>query len=75
MGFLALFGIVDARFLVRHSRYAILLIFIIAAIICPTPDPFGMTLFACPMLALYFVGVAVAFLVHPARRKPKVIAA
>ena len=71
IGFLALFGIVDAKFLFRHSRYAILIIFIIAAIICPTPDPFGMTLFACPMLALYFIGIGVAFLVHPARRKPK----
>lgn len=71
MGFLALFGIVDAKFLFRHTRYAILIIFVIAAIICPTPEPIGMTLFACPMLALYFIGIGVAFLVHPARRKPK----
>lgn len=71
MGFLALFGIVDAKFLFKHARYAILIIFIIAAIICPTPDPIGMTLFACPMLLLYLVGIGVAFLVHPARRKPK----
>ncbi len=69
--FLALFGIVDAKFLIRHIRYAILIIFVIAAVICPTPDPVGMTLFATPMLALYFVGVGVAFLVHPARRKAK----
>jgi sec-independent protein translocase protein TatC len=71
--FLALFGIVDARFLLKHFRYAILAIFLIAAIICPTPDMIGMTLFATPMLALYFVGVFVAFLVHPARRKNKEI--
>ena len=69
--FLALFGIVDARFLLKHIRYAILIIFVIAAVICPTPDPVGMTLFATPMLALYFIGVGVAFLVHPARRKAK----
>jgi sec-independent protein translocase protein TatC len=69
--FLALFGIVDAKFLLKHIRYAILVIFVIAAIICPTPDPVGMCLFATPMLVLYFVGVAVAFLVHPARRKAK----
>ena len=67
--FLALFGIVDAKFLVKHIRYAILAIFIISAVICPTPDPIGMTLFATPMLVLYFIGVGVAFLVHPARRK------
>ena len=66
--FLALFGIVDARFLLKHFRYAVLAIFLIAAIICPTPDPIGMCLFATPMLALYFIGVAVAFFVHPTRR-------
>jgi sec-independent protein translocase protein TatC len=69
--FLALFGIVDAKFLLKNIRYAILIIFVIAAVICPTPDPIGMCLFATPMLVLYFAGVAVAFLVHPARRKAK----
>ncbi|HEY1743417.1 MAG TPA: twin-arginine translocase subunit TatC [Granulicella sp.] len=73
--FLALFGIVDGKFLLRHFRYAVLAIFLIAAVICPTPDPIGMCLFATPMLALYFIGVAVAFLVHPAarnrRKQPK----
>ncbi len=69
--FLSLFGIVDAKFLIKHIRYAILAIFLIAAIICPTPDPIGMCLFATPMLVLYMIGVGVAFLVHPARRKAK----
>jgi sec-independent protein translocase protein TatC len=73
--FLALFGIVDARFLLRHFRYAILAIFIVAAIICPMQDPFSMCLFASPMLALYFFGVAVAWFVHPKRRKGKEAAA
>jgi len=67
--FLALFGIVDAKFLLRHFRYAILAIFLIAAIICPDPSPVTMCLFASPMLALYFLGVAVAWRVHPSRRK------
>src|SRR6202000_3562653 len=40
--FLSLFGIVDAKFLMQHIRYAILAIFLIAAIICPTPDPIGL---------------------------------
>jgi sec-independent protein translocase protein TatC len=69
--FLALFGIVDAKFLLKHFRYAILAIFLIAAVICPDPSPIGMCLFASPMLVLYFVGVLVAFLVHPDRRKKK----
>jgi sec-independent protein translocase protein TatC len=69
--FLSLFGIVDAKFLITHIRYAVLAIFVIAAVICPTPDPFGMCLFATPMLALYMIGVAVAYFVHPSRRKAR----
>jgi sec-independent protein translocase protein TatC len=69
--FLALFGIVDSKFLMRHFRYAILIIFIVAAIICPMPDPFSMCLFASPMLVLYFLSVGVAYYVHPNRRKAK----
>ena len=66
--FLALFGIVDAKFLLKHFRYAIMIIFIIAAVICPDPSPIGMTIFASPMLVLYFVGVGVAYFVYPNRR-------
>ena len=69
--FLSLFGIVDAKFLLKHIRYAILIVFIISAIICPLPDPISMCLFASPMLALYLVGVLVAYFVHPSRRKAK----
>jgi sec-independent protein translocase protein TatC len=69
--FLALFGIVDARFLLRHYQYAVLIIFLIAAIICPLPDAVSMTLFASPMLLLYFAGVVIAYFVHPSKRKPK----
>jgi sec-independent protein translocase protein TatC len=67
--FLALFGIVDAKFLLKHFRYAVLAIFLLAAILCPDPSPIGMCVFASPMLVLYFVGVGVAFFVHPDRRK------
>jgi sec-independent protein translocase protein TatC len=69
--FLALFGIVDAKFLIKHIRYAVLAIFLISAIICPLPDPVSMCLFASPMLILYLIGVGVAFMVHPDRRKAK----
>ena len=67
--FLSILGIVDAKFLIRHVRYAILIIFVIAAIICPLPDPVSMCLFAAPMLALYMVGVGVAYIFNPSRRK------
>jgi sec-independent protein translocase protein TatC len=62
--FLALFGIVDGKFLLKHFRYAVLAIFLLAAIICPMPDPISMCIFASPMLALYFIGVLGAFLVR-----------
>jgi sec-independent protein translocase protein TatC len=67
--FLSILGIVDAKFLIRHIRYAVLIIFVIAAIICPLPDPVSMCLFAAPMLALYMVGVGVAYIFNPSRRK------
>jgi sec-independent protein translocase protein TatC len=73
--FLALFGIVDAKFLLKHFRYAILGIFLLAAVICPDPSPVGMCLFASPMLGLYFLGVLVAYYVHPNRRKKRQAAA
>ena len=69
--FLALFGIVSPSFLWKNFRYAILVIFIIAAIITPTPDITTMCAFAAPMLVLYLVGIAGAWMVHPARRKKK----
>ncbi len=69
--FLALFGIVDSGLLWRNSRYAVLIIFVIAAIICPAPDPFTMCIFALPMLILYFVSILIAYMVHPTRRNAK----
>jgi len=54
---LTLLRILSPRFLLRHSRYAILAIVIVAAIITPTPDVFNLMLFAVPMCLLYFVGV------------------
>jgi sec-independent protein translocase protein TatC len=60
--FLTLLRLASPRFLLKHSRYAILAITVIAAIVTPTPDVFNMMLFAVPMVALYFVGVGASFL-------------
>src|SRR5579871_1506279 len=60
---LTLLHLASPRFLIRHSRYAILLIVIIAAIVTPTPDVFNLMLFAVPMCLLYFVGVFAGYLV------------
>ena len=68
MFFLALFGIADAKFFLKQYRYAILIIFLVSAIICPLPDPVSMCLFASPMLALYVLGVAAAWFVRPQKK-------
>ncbi|MDP8990462.1 MAG: twin-arginine translocase subunit TatC [Acidobacteriota bacterium] len=60
--FLTLLHLASPRFLMAHSRYAILAIVIIAAIITPTPDFFNLMLFAVPMCALFFIGVFAAYL-------------
>jgi sec-independent protein translocase protein TatC len=67
--FLALFGIVSPKFLWKNIRYAILAVFLVAAIICPSPDPSTMCFYALPMLALYLVGIGAAWWVHPSGRK------
>jgi len=69
--FLAIFGIVDAGFMIRQARYAILLIFLISAVICPLPDPISMCIFASPLLILYAVSIGVAYIFNPKSRKKK----
>jgi sec-independent protein translocase protein TatC len=60
--FLTLLRIVTPKFLMQHSRYAILGITVLAAIVTPTPDAVNMTLVAAPMIVLYFLGVFASFL-------------
>jgi sec-independent protein translocase protein TatC len=60
--FLTLLHIASPEFLLRHSRYAILAIVIIAAIVTPTPDVFNLMLFAVPMCLLFFVGIFASYL-------------
>jgi sec-independent protein translocase protein TatC len=59
---LTLLRVVRPAFLVKHSRYAILGIFIIAAIVTPTPDAVNMLLFALPMCLLFYAGVFAGYL-------------
>lgn len=69
--FLALMGIVTAGWMWRNVRYAILAIFVIAAILTPTTDILNMCLFAAPMVVLYILSIAVAWLVHPKQRRKR----
>ncbi len=68
---LTLIRVVNPSFLVRHSRYAILIIVILAAIITPTGDVFNLTLFATPMIVLFYVGIFASYLLVLRREKRK----
>ncbi len=69
--FLAFLGIMTPSFMIKNFRYAILVIFIIAAIVTPTPDIVNMCVFAAPMLGLYAISIGVAWLVHPEQRRAR----
>ena len=69
--FLALMGLVSAGWMWRNIRYSILGIFVVAAIITPTPDIVNMCIFAAPMVALYVLSIGVAWVVHPAQRRKR----
>lgn len=53
-------GLVEVATLRRYRRHAIVVIFIIAAIVTPTPDPFNQCLFAIPLIVLYEIAILVA---------------
>jgi sec-independent protein translocase protein TatC len=59
--FLVRLGIWDYRFMLRSFRYAIVVIFVLAAILTPTPDIINQCLLALPMLALYVLSIGVAY--------------
>jgi sec-independent protein translocase protein TatC len=69
--FLVLLRIASPRFLLEHSRYAILVIVIVAAVVTPTPDAVNLSLFAVPMCLLFFVGIFAGYLLvlHRERRR------
>jgi sec-independent protein translocase protein TatC len=60
--FLARIGIINHHFLLNKFKYAILVCFIISAIITPTPDIVTQTFLAVPMLILYVVSILIAWI-------------
>ena len=63
-------GMVRARQLIGFWRYAIVIVFVIAAVVTPTPDPLTQSLVAGPLALLYIVGVLFAWLLQKPRPKP-----
>src|SRR3984893_16086127 len=70
--FLCKMRLVTAGFLWRHFKYAVLIIFIVAAVLTPTADPWNQTIFAAPMIGLYLISILIVWLVQP--KRPKSIA-
>lgn len=60
--FLARMGIVSERWLLAKFKYAVLVIFIVAAVITPSADVATQCVFAVPMIILYLLGVLAAWL-------------
>jgi sec-independent protein translocase protein TatC len=67
--FLARVGLVTPRFLLRNFKYAVLLIFIVAAVMTPGPDVVSQTLMAGPMIVLYGLSIGIAWLFQ--KRRPE----
>ncbi len=59
--FLARFGLVTPRLMLRHFKYAVLVIVIVAAVITPSGDPVNLTVFSAPMIVLYVLSIGVAW--------------
>jgi sec-independent protein translocase protein TatC len=62
-------GVLSTAFLRKYRRHAIVMIFIIAAIITPTPDPLNQTLFAIPLYLLYEVAIIVSTRIEKKRAR------
>jgi sec-independent protein translocase protein TatC len=58
--FLARMGVVTARMLLRYSKYAVLVIFIVAAVVSPGTDMMSQLIMAIPMLGLYAISIVIA---------------
>ena len=66
--FLAKMRLVTAGLLWRNFKYAFLMIFIVAAVLTPTADPWNQTIFAAPMAGLYLVSILIVWVVQPKRQ-------
>src|SRR5881296_3310211 len=65
--FLARMKLISARFLAKNFKYAFLIIFVVAAVITPTGDMMTQAIFAAPMVGLYLLSIAIAWIVGPKR--------
>ena len=65
---LARVGAVTPRLLGKHVKHAVLGAVIVAAVLTPSADPWNQLVFAMPIVAMYMIGIAIAWVVKPGRR-------
>jgi sec-independent protein translocase protein TatC len=65
---LARIGFVTPRLLWHHLKHAILGAVIVAAVLTPSSDPWNQLVFAAPIVAMYLIGIAIAWVVQPRRK-------
>jgi len=58
--FLTQLGLVSSRLLVQYFRHAVVLIFVVAAVLTPTTDPLSLLFMVLPMLLLYGLSILAA---------------
>jgi sec-independent protein translocase protein TatC len=69
VAFLARLGIVSSRWLWQQQKWVVVISFILAAVITPTPDAVNQTIVACVLIALYTVSIFVAWMLEKQRKK------
>ncbi len=71
LGFAGLMGVVNAKFLFKHIRGAVLICVTAAAILSPTTDIMNLAIYSAPMILLYILSIGVVWLVHPKQRRKR----
>ena len=68
MALLSMAGVIKASFLRKGRKYALLIIFVVAAVVTP-PDPFSQFILGIPLYMLYESGIIVASIIERGRRR------
>jgi sec-independent protein translocase protein TatC len=71
LGFAGMMGVVNAKFLFKHIRGAVLICVTAAAILSPTTDILNLTIYAAPMVLLYILSIGLVWMVHPKQRRKR----
>lgn len=66
-------GVMTTEFLRKYRRHAIVVIFIIAAVVTPTPDPFVQTMFAAPLYVLYEIAIIASSRIEKRKKKLRLL--